>query len=442
MKILLADIQTRQLPINKDLAGGFGTASTFGTSWFAKTLIRLKKASVYFPLWSFGIIAAILKSKGAIISFLTDPGQLPSAVDIVIIYASMPEHTAEIAFARSVRQKRPDAKIFFFGTIASISPETFLAESDAVLVGEPEQFFLNRTLEELLQLQAIIQCEPVDELDKLPLPDWKAFPVSQYRYIYFGNTPALPVSGGRGCPYPCGYYCPYPILQGKKRRVLSCEKVIDIIKTYRSDYNISALFFRDPFFSFSKERVAEICSLIIKEDLKIRWSCETHLDSLDKETIDIMAASGLAGINVGIETADDTILQSSQRKQAEFAHQEKIIAYCERKGIQIGAFYIIGNLAETFTSFKKTLDYAKRLNTSYAQFTLMTPYPGTKLFTELTQKGLINIWEYDKYDAYTPIFKHPNLSAEDLEKLKNSAFRSYYLRPCFISNYLKKLLFP
>src|SRR3981081_4001545 len=82
-----------------------------------------------------------------------------------------------------------------------------------------------------------------------------------------------------------------------------------------------------------------------------------------------------------------------------------------------------------------TLDYAIDLGSSFAQFKILTPYPGTPMFKQL--EPLLTESDWEKYDGYSPTFKHPNLTAHELMYLLGSAYKRYYIRPSYLANFLK-----
>src|SRR5437870_12817731 len=101
MRITLADIQTRPTAINKDLSGGYGTSSDFGSSWFVGMMKRLKRNAVKLPVMTLGYLAAILRQRGHEVHFTQ--GDLVTGTDLYLVYSSLVEHSAELAFAAKVR---------------------------------------------------------------------------------------------------------------------------------------------------------------------------------------------------------------------------------------------------------------------------------------------------------------------------------------------------
>jgi len=432
VKIALVDIHSdRKMIVNKDLSGGFGTSSLYGKKIWSKILMGLKRRSVCLPILAFGYVSAILKNRGFEI---TAANEIAPDVEMYIIYSSSVEHTAEINFAKKVRTETK-ARVGFAGALATVKPELFTEFSDFVIVGEPESFAMN--LSEGSLPAGIIKSNPIENLDLLPFPDWEPFSISDFCYKpYIRRGPFFPVLSSRGCPYSCTYYCPYSALGGTKIRKRSVGNVLEEIEYLVSRYGAKGILLRDPVFTFDRTRVKEIAEGLQSRGIEIEWACETHLRNLDFELIDTMFKSGLRGVNVGIEAIDEEVLKRSKRVSADAGFQKKIIDYCENKGIKIGAFYIIGSPADTEETINHTIDYAKKLNTSYAQFTVCTPYPGTKFYEDIRDK--ITEKDWNKFDIYTLVFKHSNLSSEMIESLKEKAYFEYYFRPQWMWKFITR----
>ena len=387
MRITLVDIQSKNnLVINKDLSGGFGTSSNYGNNFFSKILIRAKKNSVKIPIMMFGYLAKIFQENCHEVELLTTNKIANS--DLYIIYSSLIEHNSEIKFAKRIK-KETNAKVCFVGPFATFKPDIFLKYADFIIAGEPEQVCMKITNDWLPQ--GLVFSKKIEDLDTLPYPNWNPFDINSFCYSHYLNSDNVftTMLTSRGCPYSCSYYCPYPGFQGKKYRTRSVSNVLDEIEYLVTDYNVEG---------------------IIERKLNINWVCETHLDRLDHKLIDIMAMSGLKGINVGIESSNKEILNNISRKSSKKSHQEDIIEYSEKSGVKIGAFYILGTEFENKETIMQTIIYAKELNTTYAQFTLSTPYPGTQFYEDIANRIIEDNWE--NYDIYTPTFSHTNLSSK------------------------------
>jgi len=160
--------------------------------------------------------------------------------------------------------------------------------------------------------------------------------------------------------------------------------------------------------------------------------CETRTDRLDEPLIDIMHEAGLRGINIGVEAFDLALLKKMNRKPPTHELQERIINYCEEHGVKIAAFHVLGIPGQDKDGIRQTIEYAKHLNTSFAQFTIATPYPGTKFYDQVKNDIMMNE-DWQKYTAYTSLLRSDHYTSEELLRFKESAFKEYYLRWAWMS---------
>lgn len=421
--------------MNKDLAGGMGTLSSFGTSLLARILGFVKGKTIKLPIISFAFLQAILKDKGHEVSFF-ERDDINEVFDLVLIYGSIIDFHNELVICKKIKMKYPKTKIGLFGTFPTVKPEIF-KDTDFVIKGEVESFFLY-DFQGLNNLSGIIEVKKVLNLNDLPTPDFTGFPVKKYSYFpAIKEKPFLVLQASKGCPYSCYYYCPYGMIQGQNYRFRSADKMINDVERLVKKYGIKGVQFRDPTFGIDKNQVKEFCNGLIDRKIKIKFGMETRLDLLDKTTLDLMFRAGLRNINVGIETAEENVAKLNNRKLIQINHQEEIINYCKNLGIKISAFYIFGLQGDTEGSIKKTIKYAVKLNTNVAQFTISCPYPGTRYYEELKAKNLITEDDFERFDSYNIVFKHDTMTKEQLMKLKEYAFKRYYFRIGYLINFLK-----
>jgi radical SAM superfamily enzyme YgiQ (UPF0313 family) len=213
--------------------------------------------------------------------------------------------------------------------------------------------------------------------------------------------------------------------------------VVEEIAILQRDYGMTTVMFRDPIFSLKMERVAKLCELILQRGLHFEWICETHPRFLDESLIALMRRAGCVSVKLGIESGNLEVMKKSRRASPDLLHQEEIIRCLEKHGIRVMGFYMLGYPYDTPETVRQTIDYAIHLNTYGAQFTIATPYPGTPWYQELAAEGGHDLDpEWEHYNQYRLVFKHPNLTFEELERLKSEAYQRYYLRPSFAWKHL------
>ena len=100
--------------------------------------------------------------------------------------------------------------------------------------------------------------------------------------------------------------------------------------------------------------------------------------------------------------------------------------------------YILGQPTDTLRTCLKTINYSKKILSTYAQFSIFTPYPGTPVFEEYKDRILAD--KYEDFNQWKLIFNHNNLNTSEVRNLLNKAYLSYYLNPKWLFFYLKRKL--
>jgi radical SAM superfamily enzyme YgiQ (UPF0313 family) len=140
-------------------------------------------------------------------------------------------------------------------------------------------------------------------------------------------------------------------------------------------------------------------------------------------------------MSFGVESLDPATLKKSGRRPIPQTHQREIIDHCRKKGIVTAAFYVLGFVQDDWNSISATIDYSTDLGSTFAQFKILTPYPGTPMFKQM--EPLLTEGDWEKYDGYTLTFRHPNLTERELMFLLGAAYKRFYMRPSYLANFLK-----
>lgn len=421
--------------VGKDQNAGYGANTYVGDSILARILTLAKKRKRRIPFLLLGYLASILQNNGHEVIIIN--GNEPPEVDLIVMPTSIVDCKNEVEFGKRIKRERKGTKVGLIGPFAGVKPEYYKDSYDFIISGEPEQIFMSITDSKIPD--GYVVSEPIKDLDSLPFPNWDLFPVDQFGYKpILLKKPMLPILSSRGCVYKCDY-CAYRVYYSTYRK-RSPQKVVEEIKYLKERYGIRAMIFRDPLFTGDPKRTKKIAELIIKEHLNddFEWACETRLDLISEDAIDLYYDSGMRGLNVGIESFDPDIMKKAERISINVAHQNKIINHCHKKGIRVAAFYILGLEEDTEESIEKTIEYSKKLNTLVAQYSINTPLPGTPLFEKLIHKIYEKDWQ--KYSCLHPVFKHDNLSKKQLLKLKEKAWVSYYFRLGYFMKHLKTII--
>lgn len=256
-------------------------------------------------------------------------------------------------------------------------------------------------------------------LDDLPIPAWDLFPHAAYTIPRSSNTGImrfLPMLSSRGCPFGCNY-CPYPVGQGLKWRFRSPKNVVDEMEYLVRTYKVEYILFRDPMFSARQARVRDICAEIMRRELKVEWRCETRIDCLDEQTIAAMAKAGCTGVNFGVESTDPEVLRNVERHPITPEEAREKVALCRKYGIQTFAFFIVGLPGDTVDTILDSMEFAVDLDAGWVQFTVSTPFIGTKLHQWAARTGRIAPDFYKIISAHEGSVGNENLTPARIHAL-------------------------
>jgi anaerobic magnesium-protoporphyrin IX monomethyl ester cyclase len=441
VKIVVLSASRQKNCTLKDVAGGFGTVFTVGSSPFAKLLELAKRRIAAIPNITLAYLDSILSAQGASVQVLDvrSADQLVPA-DLYLISSSIVDCNFERELGLEAK-RRFGSSVGYFGSFASTVPDFFSECADFVVKEEIEN--IAPALAHGLIPKGTISAGFVENLDSLPFPKWDQFNIRRFRYqIVTGNGITLPMLGSRGCPYTCNY-CPYRV--NSKYRVRSAESIVNEIEYLSEKYKIRGVAFRDPNLTFDKKRAYEFADLLLRRNLNVRWGMEARTDRLEPDLIRLLFRAGLRSIEVGIESSNQETLRGNGREAIASDQQELIIEHCHKLGIRVIANYILGLPNDTIEGIRKTIRYAKKLNTFAIQFTVTTPYPGTQFYESVKHAIFERDWE--RFNGWTNVYKHPTIRPEDLHRLREFAYVSYHLRPRYVWRFLQStilhpLLFP
>jgi radical SAM superfamily enzyme YgiQ (UPF0313 family) len=382
-------------------------------------------------------------------------------------------------FGKILKREMPGVFIVFGNIHASVYAEQYLKNNccDAVMHGEGEYAFA-RLLEILadgnkftevpalsyIERGNFITTSPpsvIEELWQLPFPARDLVPQHLYNIGAISNFRLHKERKGkvskhmftsRGCPNRCTFCV---VHDNRKQRFNSINKTVDEIELLLKEYNTGYIFFMDSLFIGNKKRVMEICAEIKNRKLKFKWGCEAHIHFIDKELVTQMESAGCVDMNIGIESGVQRLLDNVAKRIQISKVESAIKTVKQYTNIKVAGLFILGLPGETPAESQRTIDFAKKLPLDMAQFSILTPYPGSYIFKELSEQGKIDtgirdddtietsVWlRYSAYISYTkntPIWVTPEQTGAGLKKLQKKALREFYFRPRALLTQLKRV---
>jgi len=223
--------------------------------------------------------------------------------------------------------------------------------------------------------------ERITNLDSLPIPKHDFFK----QFINKSNCAYIMTS--RGCPFNCSF-CPSSAYWGRRLVQRSAENVFKEIKYLIKKYpNLNFIRFLDDEFICNNQRVIDLCKMILKEDINIKWNCLGRASSMNEELVKWMKKAGCVEITFGIESGSQRILDKMGKK-VKISQIINAFELCKKYKIIPSFLAIIGSPGENSESVNETIKLARRLNEAVEPAILIV-FPGTDVCRLAEEKGLI-----------------------------------------------------
>lgn len=422
-----------------------------GSNFYAKTGSQI-------PPLGLAYIAAILRTNGHPVKLLDlglDSKSLTPVVldwaDIVGISADTPRYPEALSIAKIAKEA---GKIVVMGGyhVTFLDREALdTGLADFVVRGEGEEIFLNllNALENNGDLEDVagisflekgiyrrnVDAIPPANLDKMPFPARDLIDLKKYNGRMYG-LPFTSLITSRGCPYNC-YFCSSSKFGGLKWRARSAQSIVDEIEFLSQRYKYKAFAFMDDNFTLSPKRVFEFADELERRGLNnIRWWCFSRVDILvnNENMIKRMAETGAYMVFLGLESNNEAVLES-YNKHIGNDQQQQAIDLLRKYGIKIHGSYIIGDINETEAMVENTIKWARQINAKTTQFSILTPYPGTALYDDVTKESRFLHKRWDWYDGLHPVIKLDTLNPKQTSNLLIKAYQRVYLNLQRIFNF-------
>src|ERR1700724_94746 len=279
--------------------------------------------------------------------------------------------------------------------------------ADAVALGEADETW-QRIVEDAAKNALKEIYAPVDAFGQERKPSLQAYPpipwdtidLNQFNIVPkmfypmlqkigtgWGTFRIIPVESGRGCPYGCEF-CTVTGFFGDSIRFRTNKSVVDELLLLKaraqSERGQISVFFIDDNFAINVKRTKSLLRDIIAADAQVHWIAQISANLLrDEELVDLIAAAGGTWIFIGMESIDPTNLASVNKgfnKPGEYAAVLERLA--QRNVFAITSF-IFGIDNDTVGVAERTMQQIRTWPAGLPIFGLLTPLPGTPLYTRL-----------------------------------------------------------
>jgi radical SAM superfamily enzyme YgiQ (UPF0313 family) len=342
-------------------------------------------------------------------------------VDLVGITGYTAEIPSTYAIADEFRKR--GTPVVLGGVHVSAMPEEALKHADAVVIGEAEEIWKQLLIDfESRSMQTTYHSDTLCTMAKMKIPRLELLNKAMYTNYYT-------LQATRGCPYNCDY-CAVTGVFGRKFRTRPVAEVLDEIRTFDSGHFL----FADDNICGQPDYAKELFSGLIP--LKKKWGGQTSITfAKDDELLRLYAKSGGRYAFIGLESLSQNNLKGINKPWSKAEDYEEAISKIHRAGINVIGSFIFGLDNDDPSVFQHTLDFVMKTRIAVAQYHILTPFPGTRLYDRMEKDRRILERDWSKYHTSEVVFQPANMTVEELQEGYNWIFRQTYTVP----NILKRV---
>lgn len=325
--------------------------------------------------------------------------------------------TADRAYQIADEFRRRGTKVVLGGIHPTALPEEGLLHADSVVIGEAEG----------LWEKLIVDLEQGKELQPqyrhMEYPSLAELPASRFDLLGKGYLLKHVFQTTRGCPHRCGF-CSVSTFMGRRYRHRPVERVIEEVKLSPSrlvgflDDNIIG----NP--TYAKELFRELIPL------KKKWVSQGTVKMAENEELITLAEqSGCISLFVGFESVNEANLKDMKKLFNRVDKYKKLMENFHRHGIMVVGSFVFGFDQDDNSVFDRTLQFIEEAKIDFAQFSILTPLPGTEVFEQFKKEDRIFSFDWSKYDFAHVLFEPARMTPQELQEGYNSVFSKFYSVP-------------
>ncbi|MBF0486751.1 MAG: B12-binding domain-containing radical SAM protein [Nitrospirae bacterium] len=352
--------------------------------------------------------------------------RLPDDIDadLVGITAMTPAVKRGYEIADTLRSK--GKTVVMGGMHASKLPQEALNHVDAVVIGEAEGIW-PRLLTDFKRgsLKKIYQHENgYPALDKLSIVNWNLYKGKRYLPVHFVETT-------RGCPFNCEFCSVTSSFGGRfrNRPVDEVEREIQSLKPFEQRFILkNTVFFVDDNIIGNRAHAKEMLTRIKPYNLKWLGQASSNI-AKDAELLKLCKDSGCMGLLVGFESLSKANLSKMGKGFNKPDDYVEIVKRFHEHGLGIDGAFVFGFDDDDEDVFDRTIEFTIRAKLDVCYFSILTPYPGTRLYEQMEAEGRIIERDWSYYNTNNVVFKPKLLSPQRLLSGYYKALKEAYSYP-------------
>ena len=270
----------------------------------------------------------------------------------------------------------------------------------------------------------------LENLDDLPMPAWHLYQPAEYygrvSRLLARKPPVTMAEFSRGCVFRCDF-CASKLTMGlgyrKKSPERCAEEVVEMQRLGWREFMLA-----DDIFTSDRDWASRVSDAITASGARMAWSCTNgiRVESANDDLFRSMRAAGCYRVSFGFETGNDRILTEFGKGGKATIEQGRVaVRKARAAGIETSGFFLLCLSPDTEATMHDTIEYARSLELDLVKFGVTIAFPGTQMFEQYRQAGLIRSYDWDQYQIYTnrPPFVHRQLTEGTVTRFMALAYR-------------------
>jgi len=297
--------------------------------------------------------------------------------------------------------RKRNTTVVLGGYHASLLPDEAKKHADSVVIGEAEHTW-PQLIEDLKngKLKDFYKSDKVINSDEIP----------PARHDIGVFTPfAQAIQATRGCPVGCEW-CAMTVVEGKNFRARPIKEIIEEMKSIPQ----KRIFFADASLTINPKYTKELFKEMKKLNKTFECFGNINVIARDDEFLRLSKEAGVVRWYLGIESISQENINQAGKSTNKVGDYKKAIEKIKSYDMEIIGFFIFGLDHDTPDIFNETLKAMFEWGLDDASFSVLTPYPGTRLFDRFEKEGRIIAYDWSKYDEGNVNYKPIKMNKEEL----------------------------